>query len=342
MSRFRTLNVALVIMVFLIMTFSAFLSAACLAFLYNFNIISDLRVTPIIFSIVALIVSTVIGTMLTIITAYQVLKPLNELITATREVAKGNFKVKVKGSSDKNELGELIRSFNNMTNELNGIELFRKDFINNFSHEFRTPIVAIRGFARQLQKDSLTDEQRKEYTDIIISESERLTNMSSNILLLTKLENQEIITDKETFCLDEQLRSCILLLQSQWEKKNISFQLELDPVDYWSNEEMLSHVWLNLLGNAIKFSSSGGEIIVRCWNEGGDIKVKIADQGIGMDDETKQHIFEKFYQGDLTHNTEGNGLGLPLVKRIIDLCKGEIQVTSQLGKGTEFYIQLPK
>lgn len=342
MNSFRTLNVTLVIIVFLIMTFSGALSVACLALLYKLGIIPNMHVTPAVYPMVALVVSTVIGTILTMAVAYHVLRPLNELIAGTREVARGNFKVKVKGLNGKNELDELIRSFNNMTNELNGIELFRKDFINNFSHEFRTPIVAIRGFARQLQRESLTDEQRKEYTDIIISESERLTNMSSNVLLLTKLENQEIITDKERFSLDEQLRSCILLLQPHWEKKNISFQLELDPIEYYSNEVMLSHIWLNLLGNAIKFSNYSGEIIVQCCEDSSEVTVKIADEGIGMDDETRQHIFEKFYQGDLTHNTEGNGLGLSLVNRIVDLCKGRIELTSQLGKKTEFTVHLPK
>lgn len=342
MNRIRTLNVALVLLVFIIMAFSGILAGICLHMLYRYKIISDLRATPTVLSVVALIVSTFIGTILTVVVGYRVLKPLNELIAATREVAKGNFNIKVKNSNDDNELGELIRSFNHMTHELNRIEMFRKDFINNFSHEFRTPIVSIRGFARQLQKHSLTDNQRKEYTDIIISESERLTNMSSNILLLSKLENQEIVTDKKMFSLDEQLRNCILLLQMQWEKKNINFQIQMDSIQYYSNEEMLSQVWLNLLSNAIKFSHQNGEITIQCYDDGTDLKVKIADKGIGMDDETMQRIFEKFYQGDSAHASEGNGLGLSLVRRIIDLCGGKIAVKSQLGKGTTFIVRMPK
>jgi signal transduction histidine kinase len=291
---------------------------------------------------VVLLVGAVIEIIIMIPLGHYILKPLNELIKATKEVSKGNFNIKVKEANRKNEIGELIKDFNIMTNELRSIEMFRKDFINNFSHEFRTPIVSIRGFARQLQNSSLTDEQRQEYTDIIIRESERLANMSSNILLITKFENQKIITDKKLYYLDEQLRNCILLLQMQWEKKDISFNIELEPVQYFNNEEILSHVWLNLLKNAIKFSHRNGEITVKCQCEGGNIKVKISDNGIGMTDETREHIFEQFYQGDSAHASEGNGLGLTLVKRIVNLCGGKIDVKSCLGKGTDFIVRLPK
>ncbi|WMM25292.1 HAMP domain-containing sensor histidine kinase [Tissierella sp. MB52-C2] len=160
-------------------------------------------------------------------------------------------------------------------------------------------------------------------------------------MLLTKLENQEIVTDKKLFSLDEQLRNCILLLQMEWERKDISFSVELDSIGYYGNEEMLSHVWLNLLGNAIKFSHKGGEITVKCRNEGSYVKVKISDNGIGMNDDTRHHVFEKFYQGDSSRSSEGNGLGLSLVKRIVDLCEGRIDVKSRLEKGTDIVIRLP-
>lgn len=261
---------------------------------------------------------------------------------ATGEVSRGNFSVKVEELKKNHEMGELIKSFNVMTKELDGIEMFRKDFINNFSHEFKTPIVSIRGFARQLKNPSLADERRLEYIDIIIRESERLTNMSSNILLLTKLENQEIITDKKYFSLDEQIRNSILLLQMEWEKKDIRFHLELDSVEYYSNEEMLSHIWLNLIGNAIKFSHRGGEIIVKSFEEEDIIQVEISDQGVGMDNHTKEHLFETFYQGDPSHALEGNGLGLSLVKRTLDLCGGEISVESSQGIGSRILIKLPR
>ncbi len=342
MNRIRTLNITLVIFVLMVMSLSAFLSGACLIFLFEMRVISDLRATPQVLMLVSLIVSIFIGTMLTFIIGHHFLKPVNQLIMATREVAKGNFKVKVPEIQSDNEISGLIRSFNTMTGELAGIELFHKDFINNFSHEFRTPIVSIRGFARQLKRESLDEEKRKEYVDIIISESERLAHLSTNILLLTRLENKECVTDKKLFSLDEQLRDCLLLLQLQWENKNIGFHLELEPVQYFGNEEILSQLWLNLLSNAIKFSHQNGEIGIHCQDEGKNIKVKISDMGIGMDDETRQNIFEKFYQGDRAHATEGNGLGLSLVKRIIDLCGGTITVKSQINKGSVFIVRLPK
>lgn len=341
MKRLKTMNAALAIIVFIIMVSSAILSSIFIMILDKYKLFIGRGSAPIALLIIGLVVSTIIGTILTFPVAKYFLKPLNEVISATREVTKGNFNVKVKELKRKHELGELIDSFNSMTNELNSIEMFRKDFINNFSHEFRTPIVSIRGFARQLHKASLTGNQRLEYTDIIIRESERLANMSSNVLLLTKLENQAIITEKNCFSLDEQIRNCILLLQMQWEKKEIEFNIELEPIEFYSNEEMLSHVWLNLLSNAIKFSHKNGEILVKSYYEGNDIKVKISDNGIGMNDDTREHIFEKFYQGDLAHVSEGNGLGLSLVKRIVDLCQGKISVKSKPEKGTEFIVRLP-
>ena len=273
------------------------------------------------------------------------------MIRATKIIAKGDFKVQVPNTTNIIAIRELIESFNRMADELSGIEIFRNDFINNFSHEFKTPIVSIKGFAKQLRKNNLSEEKRLEYTDIIIKECERLSAMSSKVLLLTKLENQQIITDKKDYSLDEQIRNCILLLEKQWNKKNIALNVELAPAVFYGNEEMLSHVWLNLIDNAVKYSSENGEISVSCresrkTNASGSIEnmteVKITDTGIGMDEKTLKHIFEKFYQGDSAHSDSGNGLGLPLVKRIVELCGGRISVQSEKDKGTSFYIYLPK
>ena len=228
-----------------------------------------------------------------------------------------------------------------MTDELASTEMFRNDFINNFSHEFKTPIVSIRGFAKQLQNDELSDEQRSEYIDIIVKESDRLASMSSNILLLTKFENQQMVTDKTAFYLDEQIRKCILLLEKTWSKKNIDLDIDLQEIRYYSNEEMLSHVWLNILNNAIKFTPENGAVAVKCYRDSSTVTVKITDNGIGMDDKTQKHIFDKFYQGDASHTIVGNGLGLPLAKRVVTLCGGKITVKSKMGKGTTFIVRLP-
>ena len=194
----------------------------------------------------------------------------------------------------------------------------------------------------QLERDDLTEEQKKEYISIIISESDRLANMSANVLLLTKLENQTIVTDKTVYRLDEQIRNCILLLEKQWEEKEIGLELDLDEVNYRGNEEMVAHIWVNLLNNAIKFSPERGTLGVSLKNGDGYLVARVSDEGEGMDTATQQRIFEKFYQGDSAHATEGNGLGLSLVKRIVDLCGGTVEVQSAQGKGTTFTVRLPQ
>lgn len=269
------------------------------------------------------------------------LKPMNDLINAMGKVSRGDFSVRVDGEDIPGAMGEVVQSFNGMASELGGIEMFRKDFINNFSHEFKTPIVSIRGFAKQLERDDLTEEQRREYAHIIVAESERLANMSSNILLLTKLENQQIITNKTEYRLDEQLRSCILLLEKQWSAKEIDLSLNLDEITYTGDEEMMSHVWVNLINNGTKFSPVGGVLELSCRKREKQLEVVVRDHGEGMSPETEKRIFEKFYQGDSAHATEGNGLGLSLVKRIVDLCGGKIEVESTLGAGTAFTVLLP-
>lgn len=270
------------------------------------------------------------------------LRPLNDLVRGMHEVSQGDFSVRLQGEDLPGEMGEVIRSFNDMSQELGSLEMFRKDFINNFSHEFKTPIVSIRGFAKQLERDDLTEQQRREYIAIIVSESDRLANMSSNVLLLTKLENQTIVTDKSVYRLDEQLRNCILLLEKQWEAKNIELDLDMDELDFKGNEEMVAHIWVNLINNAIKFSPEAGVLGVALKKAGADIVVQVSDQGEGMDAATQQRIFEKFYQGDTAHATEGNGLGLSLVRRIVDLCGGSISVQSETGMGSTFIVKLPQ
>ena len=269
------------------------------------------------------------------------LKPINDLVHAMHDVSQGDFSVRVDTENVSGDMGRLAHSFNDMASELGGLEMFRKDFINNFSHEFKTPIVSIKGFARQLERDDLTDEQRREYLDIIISESDRLANMSGNVLLLSKLENQTIVTDKTDYRLDEQLRKCILLLEKQWTRKALELDLDLDEVTYRGNEEMMRHVWVNLLGNAIKFSPEGGTLFVCLKRRDDRVQVSVKDQGPGMDEATRRRVFEKFYQGDTAHAAEGNGLGLSLVKRIVDLCQGDVQVISAPDRGAEFIVGLP-
>lgn len=269
---------------------------------------------------------------------------ITRISQAMRSIAKGNFKKRVPVKDETEvitEIGDLERSFNQMAADLESIEMFRNDFINNFSHEFKTPIVSIRGFARQLQSGNISEEQKKEYIDIIVTESERLATMSQNILLLTKLENQQIVAEKTEFYLDEQIRNCILLLEKSWSEKDIELDLDFDEIKYTFNEEMLSHVWINLISNAIKFTPEGGKITCRLQNSESGIVFEIEDTGEGMTEAVKARIFEKFYQGDSSHSTKGNGIGLNIVQRILTLAGGTITVESEIGKGSKFTVILP-
>lgn len=292
----------------------------------------------------SIIASFLIGSLLAFIIGNTVLKPLSELVKATKRVTGGDFNTALEiGWMERHtikELRELIQDFNEMTEELRNTEMFRNDFISNFSHEFKTPLVSIRGFARQLYEGDLTPEQQREFSKIILDETEYLSVLSQNTLLMTNLENKDIVTEKTDFSLDEQLRDCMIRLEPQWSRKNIDIDMDLDEVRFYWNKPMMAHVWNNLFDNAVKFTPEGGFIHVSCKRRDGLIIVKIKDSGCGIPEESIPHIFEKFYQVDASHATKGNGLGLPLVKKIVELCGGDISVSSKVNKGTEFTVEL--
>ncbi len=285
-------------------------------------------------------VSAVIGTVLSAILGELVVRPYRKLMAATREIAEGNFNVRVdlRGPFEAEQLAE---SFNRMAQELSGIETMRGDFVSNVSHEFKTPVASIRGFAKLLKKDTLSPESRSNYLDIIIRESDRLTQLASNVLLLSKLEKQEIVTERGEFLLDEQLRRAILMLAPEWTRKGIEIAADLADFPFRGSEEMLMQVWINVIGNAVKFTEEGGNVTVSLCAEGGYAVVTVADTGVGMDAEVIGHIFDKFYQGDESHSTQGNGLGLALVKRIVEMNGGRLTVESEPGRGTTVYVYLP-
>lgn len=341
MKIFRSLNFALASFVFILMVLSAVLSGLILFILAKYDIFDQIGSTAIIYLIIGLIVSTIIGTFLAFPVGHFLLKPLNQLIDATRQVSKGNFDVKAKELNHKFGVGELIKSFNTMTSELSSIEMLRTDFISNVSHEFKTPITSIKGFAKILQNENLSKEEREEYTNIIIEESTRLSHLSTNILKISKLDHQNIVDKKRTFSLDEQIRRSILLLEYLWSDKDIEFNISLEELFYTGDEELLQQVWVNIINNAIKYSHKGNVIDVRLKKLDDKIICKIKDYGTGMSEETKERIFEKFYQGDESRFKEGNGLGLALVKRILELYDGQIKVDSKLNQGTRFTVILP-
>ena len=343
----HTLRWNLTFFVFGIMASAAFLTFTVYLFLLllfrNSPLILALTVNPIFLCFVLLCVSAIIGTLLSIFLGKHHIRPVKMLSEATKEVKKGNFKVRVDTelAPPISEMGVLIENFNEMVRELDGIELFRNDFINNFSHEFKTPIVSIRGFARELQFGDLDEAQRQEYAKIIAEESDRLAKLSINVLELSKLENQQIVIDKSEFFLDEQLRQCILLQESEWTRKNIEMVPELDAVRFFGNEEIMAHIWTNLIGNAIKFTPEYGMVRVRLTADDNHVTVQITDTGIGMSQEVKQHIFEKFYQGDPSHHRSGYGIGLTMAARAVALCNGTITVDSTPGEGSTFTVILP-
>ena len=293
--------------------------------------------------VVSVAASFLVGSTLAFVISNTVLKPLSELVKATRKVTNGDFNIHLEMKYSRlslKELRELIHDFNEMTEELRNTELFRQDFISNFSHEFKTPLVSIRGFARQLFEGGLTPEQQKEFSKIILDETEYLSVLSQNTLLMTNLENKDIITEKTDFSLDEQLRNCMIRLEPQWSAKNIDIDMELDEIRYYWNAPMLAHVWNNLFDNAVKFTPEGGSIRVTLGRKDGLIVATVTDSGCGIPEEAVPHIFEKFYQADTSHATKGNGLGLSLVKKIVELCEGDIYVSSEVGKGTTFTVEL--
>lgn len=288
----------------------------------------------------ALLFFIIIGCSVVIAIAKQVVKPIVELSLATKKVAKGHFNIQL-DYNRRDEIGDLAQNFNLMAKELNSMTYLRRDFISSVSHEFKTPLASISGFAKLLHQDNLSSEEKKEYTAIIIEETTRLSKLSSNILRLSKLENQVIMEQKVKFSLDEQIRKCIVLLESQWSKKDIFLNIDLERVYFIGDEELMQQVWINLLDNAIKFSLPHGAISIILYQTPHCITVKISDNGIGMDAETQKRLFEKFYQGDRSHASSGNGLGLSLVERILQLCEGSIRVESTPNEGSTFTIELP-
>ncbi len=270
----------------------------------------------------------------------RMLRPISRLTEATRKVAEGDFTVRLPADR-RDELGELMENFNNMAQELQSIEYLQKDFISNVSHEFKTPIASIQGFATLLKSPETTNDEREEYTSIIIKESQRLSRLSQNLLRLSKLEYQQRLTSQEQFSLDEQLRQTVLLLEPEWAQREIRWDVNLENTVIRGDAELMQQVWINLLENAIKFSPQGGEIALSLYVSD-VVKVRIRDQGIGMDESTQARIFERFYQGDTSHAHEGNGLGLPLAKRIIDLHGGTLRVKSSPGLGSTFTVELKR
>ena len=269
--------------------------------------------------------------------------PIRKIMAAMGRLAKGEFSVRIDMSNEAycpREIREFAESFNKAAEELSGTEILRKDFINNFSHEFKTPIVSISGFADLLLDVDLPPEDQKEYLTIIRDESKRLAELSTNILTLNRIESQAILRDTENIRLGEQIRQSVLLTEQKWRDKNLDFEADIEDVDYLGNEALLKEVWRNILDNAAKFSPEGEVVSVTLHKKGGEIIATVTDHGPGMDEKTKAHIFEQFYQGDTSHRSQGNGLGLAMVRKIVELHGGKVSVDSSPGNGSSFTVIL--
>lgn len=288
-------------------------------------------------------ISIVIGYGVAVLAARYPLSPVSKLIDGLNRLASGKYdtRIQFKGMlRGMAAFSDVSDSFNSLAKELENTEMLRGDFVNNFSHEFKTPIVSIAGFAKLLKNGDLTEEQRREYVDIIAEESMRLSYMATNVMNLTKAENQTILTEVSRFNLSEQIRSSVLLLENKWSKKNISFDMDFDEFYIEGNEELLKQVFINLVDNAVKFSPNDQTVRINMFRIGDKVKVSVTNGGESIPKEKMDKIFNKFYQCDESHAKEGNGVGLAIVRHITRLHKGSVTAVSEDGKNT-FTVILP-
>ena len=293
-----------------------------------------------VFAVITLAISIVFGIALSFAYSAIIIRASKPYLNALQKVAEGDFSVRINDSKVFANLN-IAKNFNYMVSQLDSVETLRENFVSDFSHEFKTPIVSIAGFAKLLKDPTLTAEQRNEYLDVIIDESNRLVELSESVLLLNRLESQQIT--KEEYLLDEQMRQCVLMFEQQCANKGIELNVDLeDNVRINSSYKLMSQVVVNLLSNAVKFTESGGTITVGCKSKGLNVIITVQDTGCGMSEEVKNNIFNKFFQGDNSHTTPGNGLGLSIVKKIVEMLNGQIFVESKEGVGSTFTVLLLK
>lgn len=302
------------------------------------------------FFIFTLIMSVLIGGFILWIGTGHLTRPLLEVSSVVKQVAEGNFKVNINRKEIKgdeyeyrNEIDELARNVNKMAAELDSMEYMRKDFMSNVSHEIKTPIAAITGFSEILLDESISKSECREYLEIINKESMRISRLCENMLSMSRLDSQVLVTKGEKIRLDEQIRKCIILVSEKWNNVDIDFSIDLDSIEIISNYDMLQQIWINLIDNAIKYSNENCSVIISAKEVKNEIiEVKIIDNGIGIEKEKLHKIFEKFYQCEESHKKSGTGLGLSIVKRIVELVNGDIECKSEEGRGTTMIVKLPK
>ena len=287
-----------------------------------------------------IVVSLLVGILVTGVLSRLFFAPIKKLRIAMSRVAEGDFTTKLTSKSSSREIRDIYSGFNLMTDELRSTEVLQTDFVSNVSHEFKTPLSAIEGYSMLLQDcDNLTPQQQ-EYVEKILFNTQRLSTLTGSILLLSKLENQQIPTGQTEYSLDEQIRQTIVALEPAWAKKELEFDVEMDPVRYFGNEPLMRHVWSNLISNAIKFSPQGGRIRIALRQQETTITFFVTDNGPGIPEAAMQHIFSRFYQADSSHKQEGNGLGLALVDKILRRESGSITAENRPEGGCKFTVYL--
>ena len=331
--------------VFAILLAVVLLSACFLLLLVRMGFLRAATDRGALYAIIGLmcLLSAGVGGVMTFTIVRVLLRPINSIINAMNRLAAGDFQTRIRFGTifaRHPTVVELTDSFNKMAAELEGTQILRSDFINNFSHEFKTPIVSIAGFARLLRRDDLTQQERAEYLDIIEDESLRLAEMATNVLNMTKVENQAILTDVTRFNLSEQLRNCVLLLERKWSEKALELNIDMDELFLDGSEELLRQVWVNLLDNAVKFAPLGARLDVAVRAEGETLAVTIGNTGSTIEPDRIGRIFGKFYQADESHAAHGNGIGLAIVKSVTELHGGSVSVQSAQDY-TQFTVKLP-
>ena len=309
--------------------------------LISWIVMDVLHISDVPYIVWIILASVIAGGVLNNFLSIRYFGPVLKLEKAMQQVAEGDFSVRLKTGKHLKEIQDIYSNFNLMVQELEATEILQTDFVSNVSHEFKTPISAIEGYATLLQdSDMPISEEQEQYIDKILFNTGRLSHLAGNILLLSKIEHQAIQTRQNWYRLDEQIRQSIVMLEPKWSEKELEFDVDMVDVEYLGNENLICHVWDNLLSNAIKFSPCGGTIYIRMMPEGEKIRFSIENEGPQIREDSMKHIFDKFYQCDSSHKQEGNGLGLALVKQILNLCKGTIFVENIPGSGCRFTVIL--
>ena len=330
---------ALLVFGILSLTMAIVVGAVYLMFRRNALVLDSIETLTMLLS-VFLFASIIIGTVIGIITGRVFLKNMDKIVDGMEDLAHGNYDVRVP-ELESGLTKDLTHSFNLMASELENTQMLRSDFVNDYAHEFKTPIVSLLGFAKILKKGNLSEEERIEYINIIEEEAQRLSTLATNSLNLTKVDKQTILTGTTSFNLSEQIRNCILLAEKKWSAKNLELSLDFDEVFIYANEEMLKQVWINLIDNAIKFSDEGGELSIKIYKDVKTIVVIVKDKGVEIKEDDKEKILTRFYRAHNSDGVDGHGVGLTIVKKIVELHKGSVAVESAEGY-TQFEVTLPR